>query len=120
MEEKKNLIKEADLLKMLGSIIESWKLVFLMTLCFAIFGVIISFSTPKEYTAEVVVAPEASGSSFAGSGLGSLASMVGMDLSSNTGDAIYPMLYPDIIKSTPFLDAKAPVWFRISKYRPGW
>ena len=103
MEEKKNLIKEADLLKMLGSIIESWKLVFLMTLCFAIFGVIISFSTPKEYTAEVVVAPEASGSSFAGSGLGSLASMVGMDLSSNTVDAIYPMLYPDIIKSTPFL-----------------
>ncbi len=92
------------MLKMVGRIVERWKFVLVVALCFAVFGVIIAFSTVKEYTAEVVVAPEASGSSLASSGLGSLASMVGMDLGTTTGsDAIYPMLYPDIVNSLPFL-----------------
>lgn len=104
METKKTLLKEADLLKMVGRIVERWKFVLVVTLCFAVFGVIIALGTVKEYTAEVVVAPETSGSSFSGSGLNSLASMVGVDFGSTTGgDAIYPMLYPDIVNSLPFL-----------------
>lgn len=104
MEEKKILIKEADLLKIVGRVVEKWKLIFAVTFCFAIFGMVIALSTARNYTAEVVVAPEASGSSFAGSGIGSLASMMGVDFGANaSGDAIYPILYPDIIKSTPFL-----------------
>lgn len=104
MEEKKILIKEDDLLKVLGDIIARWKFVMTVSLCFAVFGVIIALSTPRSYTAETVVAPETSSSSIAGSGLSSLASMVGVDFGATAGgDAIYPMLYPDIIGSLPFL-----------------
>ncbi|MBR4966809.1 MAG: chain-length determining protein [Bacteroidaceae bacterium] len=104
MEKKSILIKEADLLKMVSRVVEKWKFVLVVMLCFAIFGMVIALGTAKNYTAEIVVAPEASGSSFADSGFGSLASMMGVDFGANAGgDAIYPILYPDIIKSTPFL-----------------
>ncbi|MBR5593405.1 MAG: chain-length determining protein [Bacteroidaceae bacterium] len=104
MENKKKLIKEADLLSMLGLIFEKWKFIFVVTCCFAIFGLVIALSTVKSYTTEIVVAPEAAGSSFTASGLSSLASFAGVDLGMGEGgDAIYPMLYPDIVSSLPFL-----------------
>lgn len=104
MEEKKILIKEDDLLEMAGNIIKKWKFIFLLSFCFGIFGMIIALSTPRSYTAEVVVAPEASGSSSSVSGISSLASMVGIDFGmGDGGDAIYPLLYPEIIGSIPFL-----------------
>ena len=104
MENKKKLIKEADLLNMLGLIFEKWKFIFVVTCCFAIFGLVIALSTVKSYTTEIVVAPEAAGSSFTASGLSSLASFAGVDLGMGEGgDAIYPMLYPDIVSSLPFL-----------------
>ncbi|MBR3976398.1 MAG: hypothetical protein IKJ95_01055 [Bacteroidaceae bacterium] len=102
-EQKKTLLKEADLLKAAGQIFSKWKFVAVVTVCFALLGVIIAVSTVKSYTSEVVVAPEASSSSFSSSGLGSLASMVGVDLSMAEGDdALYPLLYPDIVRSLPF------------------
>ena len=52
-----------------------------------------------------MVAPEAAGSSVS-AGLGSLAAMVGIDMAAMSGgDAIYPILYPDIIQSLPFLSS---------------
>lgn len=102
MEEKKALIKEADLLKMISNVIKKWKFVVVVACCFALFGIIIAFSTAKSYTVAVVVAPEASGESV--SGINSLASIVGVDFGlSAEGDAIYPLLYPDVVSSLPFL-----------------
>jgi uncharacterized protein involved in exopolysaccharide biosynthesis len=49
------------------------------------------------------VAPESSETNSFAENLGSLASMVGVDLGSSTGDAIYPLIYPDIVSSLPFL-----------------
>ena len=75
--------------------------------CFiaAIAGVIIAFSIPKEYKSTVVLAPEETENGFMGS-ISSLASMVGMDMRiGNTGDAIYPEIYPDVMGSTDFLVA---------------
>lgn len=104
--QKKKLLNEKDLLKMIGKLISEWKFISVVTACFAVFGVVIALSTVRSYTTEVVVAPESSSSSFSASGIGSLASMVGIDFGMADGsDAIYPMLYPDIVSSLPFLTA---------------
>ena len=105
-EQKKKLLNEADLLALVGKLLSRWKFIFIVSFSAAIFGVIIALSTVKSFTTEVVVAPESSSSSFSSSGIGSLASMVGLDFGMGDGsDAIYPMLYPDIVSSLPFLSA---------------
>ena len=66
-------------------------------------GLIIAFTTPKEYTTSVKLAPEETNSMLSG-GISSLASMVGMNFGqSMAGDAIYPDIYPDLMGSTDFL-----------------
>lgn len=70
-----------------------------------IIGVIVSFSIPKTYKAEVVLAPElSSGMNLSGS-LSDIASMVGINVGNSNGaiDAIYPELYPEIVQSVPFV-----------------
>ncbi len=103
--EKKQLLKEADLLQVISKLFSKWKFILVVSSIFFVFGVIMAFSTIKEYTSEIVVAPEAAGSSVS-AGLGSLAAMVGIDMAAMSGgDAIYPILYPDIIQSLPFLSS---------------
>ena len=77
---------------------------FAMWICgFGLFGVIVAFSIPKEYSTTVTLAPEISGNSMLSS-VSSLASMVGLYNDANpTGDAIYPEIYPDLMSSTDFL-----------------
>lgn len=66
-------------------------------------GLVIAFSIPREYTANVMIAPELSDNKTTG-GLSSLAAMAGFNLNAtSTADAIYPDLYPDIVTSTPFI-----------------
>ena len=58
---------------------------------------------PRYYTVKVTLAPEAS---IGGgeNGLSSLANMAGINLSTmNSGDAIIPMFYPDVMSSTDFV-----------------
>lgn len=103
---KKPLLKEADLLQLVSKVLSRWKFIFKVSVCFMVFGLIMAITMIKEYTAQVVVAPESSNSSMMSGGLGSLASMVGFDLGSIGGDdAIYPLLYPDIVQSLPFLSS---------------
>lgn len=69
-----------------------------------VIAVVIAFSIPKEYTATVVLAPELSQSTSMTGGIGSLASLAGVDLNlMDAEDALYPELYPQIVSSTPFL-----------------
>lgn len=57
---------------------------------------------PRTYTTTVILAPEMS-SLAGGSALGDIASNFGIDIGgSQTADAIYPTLYPDIMGSTTF------------------
>lgn len=60
------------------------------------------FPQPRYYTCEVTLAPEATGETFGG-GLSSIASSFGFDLSAGGTDAIYPLLYPDLMASNDFL-----------------
>lgn len=101
--EKKPVIKEQDIMELLSTLWKNKRFIIRFTLLFFVFGVVLAVTSVKKYTVEVMVAPEASdGASLAGN-LGSLASMVGIDLGAASGDAIYPLIYPDIVTSLPFL-----------------
>lgn len=103
---KKPLLKEADLLLLVSKVLTKWKFILKVTVCFMVFGLLMAITMIKKYTAQIVVAPESSSSSMVSGGLGSLASMVGFDLGGMGGDdAIYPLLYPDIVQSLPFLSS---------------
>ncbi len=74
----------------------------------AVVGLIVGFSIPKEYLTQVTLAPETT--SKTGSGMGALAAMAGINLATTTGeDALSPEIYPDIVRSTPFLLELFPV-----------
>lgn len=76
---------------------------------FGVIGLIFAFTTPKTYKSTVMLAPEESGMGFSGS-LSSLASMVGMNMKiGQTGDALYPEIYPDLVGSTNFAIGLFPV-----------
>lgn len=75
----------------------------------AVIGLIIAFTTPKVYKSTVMLAPEESGQGFSGS-ISSLASMVGMNMKmGQTGDALYPEIYPDLVSSTDFVLGLFPI-----------
>ena len=117
MEEKKVLLKEIDLLGMVGRVMKKWKFVLIVTLCSTLFGLVIALSTARSYTSEIIVAPESSPSSNMSSNINSLASMIGLNIAVGGGeDAIYPMLYPDIVRSLPFLTSLFDVRVNVSEY----
>lgn len=70
----------------------------------ALVGLVIAFSLPKEYKTEVKLSPENTQNNKIGQ-LGGLAAMAGLSLGAgmNGEDALSVELYPDIVKSTPFL-----------------
>lgn len=70
-----------------------------------VLGCFIMLCIPRYYVVKVMLAPESTNaSSGLSGGLGNLASMAGVNLTSMTSqDAIIPMFYPDVIKSTDFI-----------------
>lgn len=86
------------------SIIRNWrKYIAPMSLTIVLTAIIV-FSIPRYYSVTVMLAPESSSGSPSMSGIGSLASMAGINLSSlNSEDAIVPLFYPDLMKSTDFI-----------------
>jgi uncharacterized protein involved in exopolysaccharide biosynthesis len=76
-----------------------------IAVCFVI-GIIIILGSPKEYKSEVTLLVESESKSGSMSGLlQQVSGLAGLNLGSMaSGDnALTPQLYPDIIKSTPFL-----------------
>jgi uncharacterized protein involved in exopolysaccharide biosynthesis len=75
-------------------------------------GLVVAFSIPKEYTTAVTMAPE-EGTKKGSGNLGSLASLAGINLAGGTqSEALSPDLYPDIVRSTPFMLDLFPVQVR--------
>jgi LPS O-antigen subunit length determinant protein (WzzB/FepE family) len=68
-----------------------------------IIGVFLAIVTPNEYTATTIMVPQTNGKSTSLGGLGGLAALAGIDLSSasQSGD-MSPILYPKIVSSIPF------------------
>lgn len=65
-----------------------------------IIGLVVGFSLPKTYTAGATLAPETE--QKMGSGVSSIASMMGVSLN-NSVDAISVEMFPDVVHSTPFI-----------------
>lgn len=101
---KQVIIKEEEIFDLIRKLLNHKKWIFCATVLFFVLGVIVAFTSIKRYTVSVVVAPESSSTSIGGT-IGSLASMAGFDIGGIDGgqDAIYPMLYPEIMESLPFL-----------------
>lgn len=96
--------QEIDLIDLIKKVWDGRKLVLKSCGWAVLIGLVVGFSIPKEYTANVTLAPEttAGGKSMSG-GLSALAGMAGINLgASQTADALSPELYPDIVKSIPF------------------
>ncbi|MDE6262676.1 MAG: chain-length determining protein [Muribaculaceae bacterium] len=73
------------------------------TLIGAVLGLLFAFSIPREYQTVAKLSPELSDSKKGSGGLSALASMAGINAGGGTTEAVYPQLYPDIVKSIPFL-----------------
>lgn len=95
-------VQEIDLMEMAQKVWEARKLICKVCAMAALIGLVIAFSIPKEYSTKVTLAPESSVRS--GRGMGALATMAGLSWGRiSTDDALSPELYPDIVRSTPFL-----------------
>ena len=75
-----------------------------IAVCFVL-GLVVALGTPKEYKSEVTLLVETSAKGGGMSGLlQQFGGLAGINLSGAAGeDALSPELYPDVIKSTPFL-----------------
>lgn len=92
-----------DLLEIAANLWANRKKLVIWSVCGAVLGLIVAFSIPREYTTSVKLAPEMNDNKSAGGGLGALASMAGLSSAAAGSDAVYPMLYPDVVESVPFL-----------------
>ena len=111
MEEKRKRKKIVlDFIGLLKSVRSDKLMMSVFVVVAAILGLAVSFGTPKEYKASVMLAPETATSNSLTSNISSLASMVGMNMDfSKSNDAIYPEIYPDLIQSSDFIVNLFPV-----------
>ena len=106
MEEKNNnkpIMTEDSFYVMFRKLQAAKKLIARNTIIGGIFGIAVALGVQKTWTSVVVLAPEMASENSLGGSVGSLASMVGINLGASGTDAIYPELYPQIIESTPFI-----------------
>ncbi len=92
--------QEIDLMELLSKVWKGRKLILICCLIGALLGLVAYFSIPKTYRVSAVLAPETQ--QRMGSGVSSIASMMGVSLD-NSRDAIDVDMYPDVVASTPFL-----------------
>lgn len=94
--------QEIDLLELARKLWDSRKLILKFCIVGLVVGLVVAFSIPKEYTTSIKLAPEVSSGKVPGGNLGALASFAGISAGSNSAEAVYPQLYPDIVASIPF------------------
>lgn len=104
MEEKKKN-HEIDVVALIKNIFREWKTLLVYVGISAVLGLVIALAKPRVYTTEAILAPEfTSGTRNVSSNLLSMASTLGVNIGSQmTNDAIYPMLYPEILSSQDFI-----------------
>ncbi|MCI6822295.1 MAG: chain-length determining protein [Bacteroidales bacterium] len=109
MDEKKSsitsLVKDEIRLDIIAKIIWRYKKKFILPVFATCLGTYLFLvCLPRYYSATVKLAPESTAPSMGGGGLSSLASSFGVNIGNmNTGDAIIPEFYPDLMESTDFI-----------------
>mgnify|MGYP000349816979 CR=1 FL=1 len=95
--------QEIDLIELAQKVWAERKMLYKVCGIAAVIGLIVGFSIPKEYSTEATLAPESASKVNAGS-MGALAAMGWHQLRRFCRRrCLSPELYPDIVKSTPFL-----------------
>lgn len=95
----KNLIDLEEVVKILCS---KKRVFFIMWPIVAILACLWVYPQPRYYDCSVALAPE-SGGEDVGGGLSSIASNFGISLGGGGNDAIYPVLYPELMESNSFV-----------------
>ena len=92
--------QEIDIMELIAKLWKNRRFIIRWGIIGAVVGLIAGFSIPKTYRVSATLAPEMQ--QRIGSGVSSIASMMGVSLD-NSMDAIDYEMYPDVIASTPFL-----------------
>lgn len=96
--------KEIDLLDLLRRVWDARRRIVKYALIGGAAGLIIGFSIPKSYVTTIKLAPESKNGSQSGGGMAGLAAMAGINLNQGAGnDGITAAIFPEIVRSTPFL-----------------
>ena len=91
---------EVDIMEYIAKLWKKRMLILKWCVVGAVVGLVIGFSIPKTYKASVTLAYETQ--QKLGSGVSSIASMMGVNLD-NSVDAISVQMFPDVVSSTPFI-----------------
>lgn len=103
MSEQKHVSDVIDITRIMSNL-RSRKKVFAIVLpCVFVLSCIWIVAVPRYYRSSVSLAPEAGGEDIAGGSLSSLASSFGVNLGGGNSDAIYPLLYPELMSSNEFV-----------------
>jgi len=106
-QENKEKVKndEIDLLEVFRKVWAGRKTIIKTIIIFFIIGIFIVIFSPKEYKSEITLVVETSSSGSSMSGLlQQFGGLAGINLNNtNNKEALVPDLYPEVIKSTPFL-----------------
>ena len=106
MEQNYTSIKELDILRIVHQLITEWRLLLRFMGVFIVLGVAAALLQPKRYTSTVILAPELSSKNDLPSSLTTLSSVMGLEFGSlgrKNPDAIYPEIYPEVLRSPDFL-----------------
>ncbi len=94
---------EIDLIELIRHLWNGRKLIIKITAAFIALGLVIALASPKQYKVETKLLPESKSSSGSASALlRQFSGLGGFSMAAEGADAIGPMLYPDVLKSTPF------------------
>jgi uncharacterized protein involved in exopolysaccharide biosynthesis len=102
---KRTASDEIDLIELIRHLWNGRKLILKITGAFILLGLIIAITTPEQFNAEARLLPEVKSSGAAGGAaalLKQFGGLGGFSMPTDGADAIGPMLYPDVLKSTPF------------------
>lgn len=92
---------EIDLKEIITQLWNRRKFIIITTIIFALIGLFVAMTSPIKYSANTTVVPQVGEKS--GGNLGGLASMMGVNLGAmNSGEALSPDVYPQIVNSAPF------------------
>lgn len=93
---------EIDLIELAQRLWRERRMIMRWCIAGAVAGLVIAFSIPKEYTVTVKLAPETQRNNTSRR-FGALSAMAGINMNSESADAVSPDLYPDIVQSVPFM-----------------
>lgn len=96
-------VEELSFLEILQLIWGKRRFIIKSLIVFIVAGLVIAFTTPKEWSVSSQLIPEGADFSGIGSSLGGFAKLAGVNLQQDGEQGLNPEIYPDIVKSTPFL-----------------